>query len=1086
VLEVLETRRLRTNFDVFTTDDSGSGSLRQAILDANQSPGADLIDFQFEIQGVATISLLSPLPPITNAVRIDGTTQVGFAGTPLVELDGSAAGTGAGLTVLANGTEIVSLAINRFSGAGIFISGLNQGGVIQGCFLGTDPSGTKALPNMTGLTAESSSNLTLEDNVISGNTGNGILMTAVDAVSSNNKLDKNRIGTDVTGTAALGNGGNGVEFDNVSQSLIGGSSNVISANGGDGVLLQGTGSTANKVTANFIGTDINGTAALGNGGAGIRLSDAAGNTIGGILGSDDNVISANRLQGIEISGTAATTNQVTGNLIGTDRTGRVALGNIMAGVQIESGASNNTIGGTGSDDRNLISGNGQRGINILDAGSTGNLVQGNFIGVTGDGTAALPNASDGIAIVDGVSNSIGGTTDGAGNVISGNGGNGILLDLSLGSADPGNLVAGNLIGTDASGTAALGNAQDGVLIRSSFNTVGGTESGARNVISGNARSGVHIATLVLSSAGASSDNTVLGNLIGTDITGRAALANHQSGILIEDAPNNTIGGLFSGAGNVISGNGSSGVRVLGTGATGNAIHGNLIGTDDTGSSALGNAGNGIFIQDASQTLIGGSTPLAGNTIAFNGGPQAAAAGVAIVSGTGNAILGDSIFSNTGLGIDLGPSGVTPNDPEDPDLGANKLQNFPVITSAQISGTTIAIAGELNSIPGLTFTLEFFSSPAADTSGFGEGQQFSGSTTVSTDSQGNATINLFLPVLFAPGQFITATATDPDGNTSEFSQAILSTPSVSPSLTGLAICAIAPVPFTDTPVATFQVNGPQRPADSFNATINWGDNSLPSSGSITLSGNIYTIRGSHTYFREGTFAVTITLASADSQPVSAVTTATVGGFVTSLFREVLQRLPDAGGLSFWQDALQNGASRSQVSEGFWVSAEHRGLEVDQFYATFLKRAADARGRAFWVQSLLEGATEDEVAVAFLTSEEYTASHPDVASYVSGLYQDVLGRVGDTTGAAGWEQILASGARTRAAVAYYFLTSAEAYVQAIDNYYLQFLGRAPDPTGFVGYFNALFLGLLDPAGITSIFLGSPEYLARELARPCTPAS
>ena len=232
---------------------------------------------------------------------------------------------------------------------------------------------------------------------------------------------------------------------------------------------------------------------------------------------------------------------------------------------------------------------------------------------------------------------------------------------------------------------------------------------------------------------------------------------------INGAPGNTIGGTAAGAGNLISGNGG-GVYVRGSGATGNKVEGNYIGTQGDGTSALGNTGHGVVISTvASDNTIGGTAAGAGNVIAFNGGD-----GVYVISGTGNLIDPNSIHSNTGLGIDLGTDGVTPNDPDDPDAGANNLQNFPVLTVAAGGPATTTIKGTLNSTASTTFTLEFFSNTACDPSGNGEGETFLDSTTETTNGSGDVSFTISVGTTVPVGEFITATATDPNDNTSEFS------------------------------------------------------------------------------------------------------------------------------------------------------------------------------------------------------------------------------------------------------------------------------------------------------------------------------
>ncbi len=262
------------------------------------------------------------------------------------------------------------------------------------------------------------------------------------------------------------------------------------------------------------------------------------------------------------------------------------------------------------------------------------------------------------------------------------------------------------------------------------------------------------------------NNIIERNFIGTDISGTISLGNSQNGILITSGQH-TIGGTSASARNLISGNGSAGIRLNDSTAIGCLIQGNFIGTTVSGTSALGNTGDGIDIFNASNNTIGGSTAGAGNTIAFNGG-----FGVFIVgSATRDSLLRNPIFSNGGLGIGLNDDGVTPNDPGDLDTGPNDLQNFPVLTAAFSNGSSTVMQGTLNSVGNTLYRIEFFSNPTCDPSGNGEGQTFIGSTSVMTDSGGNAAINVTLPVGVSLSQVVTSTATDPTGNTSEFSECV---------------------------------------------------------------------------------------------------------------------------------------------------------------------------------------------------------------------------------------------------------------------------------------------------------------------------
>ncbi|MDH3647976.1 MAG: hypothetical protein OER80_14540, partial [Gammaproteobacteria bacterium] len=331
-----------------------------------------------------------------------------------------------------------------------------------------------------------------------------------------------------------------------------------------------------------------------------------------------------------------------------------------------------------------------------------------------------------------------------------------------------NTVEGNYIGTDAFG-ASLGNVNDGVRISfGSNNVVGGPAPAARNVISGNGLNAV-----VMTSVG-TTGNIVQGNYIGTNVAGILGLGNGEWGLRFQgDANSNTVGGPGAGDGNVISDNGIGGIRLNGTNTVGQVIQGNLIGTDATGTGNLGNSGPGIHLEgEAWDTIIGGIAPGEANSIAFNGG-----AGITILDPGGgpttpsyeNPIRGNSIHSNGGLGIDLDDDGPTGNDAApDNDDGANKLQNYPLLVSAGSSGGSTNVTGTLTSGFGTTYDIDFYSNPAADVpTGFGEGEVYLGSDSVTTDGTGVATINSTLPVAVTISHVVTATATDPNGNTSEF-------------------------------------------------------------------------------------------------------------------------------------------------------------------------------------------------------------------------------------------------------------------------------------------------------------------------------
>ncbi|EMI15641.1 Laminin G, subdomain protein 2 domain protein [Rhodopirellula maiorica SM1] len=335
----------------------------------------------------------------------------------------------------------------------------------------------------------------------------------------------------------------------------------------------------------------------------------------------------------------------------------------------------------------------------------------------------------------------------------------------------GNSIVGNFIGTDSTGSSDLGNSRDGITISANNNLIGSASAADRNVISGNNDEAIDV------DAGYSG-TIIQGNYIGTNADGTAAVPNGQNssgtwgGVLL-DGGGNTVGGSGAGEGNLISGNYEFGILIH---SSGNTIQGNLIGTDAAGTSSLGNQGEGIGVgSNASNNTIGGTADGAGNTIAYNTG-----VGVELTtSGTGNSILGNAIYSNGGLGIDLGGDGVTANDGQfddtpDQDTGANNLQNFPVLSSIT-AGPTPVVVGSLKSTPSRTFRIEFFANASGDASGYGEGQRYVGYIEVTTNATGDATIGHYLDGFIATGETVSATATDLTTNdTSEFAANITAT------------------------------------------------------------------------------------------------------------------------------------------------------------------------------------------------------------------------------------------------------------------------------------------------------------------------
>ena len=885
-LERLEERSLLTVFTVLNTNDSGVGSLRQALLDANASPDADTIAFNIPGPAPYPVQVRSALPAIADptGLVLDGTTQPNYQGLPLIVIDGTSVPSGTttnGLVVTAGSNTIRGLIISLFTGTGLVLQ--SNGNVVEGNYIGTDSIASVANPNQgDGIFVNSSNNLiggtTISGtgyparNIISGNAQRGIRLVN----ASNNRIQGNHIGTNRLGNGGVGNRQAGIAILNGCQNNLIGTNgdgiddvaerNVISGNGFSGAGFSGLGindptARNNTVAGNYIGTNAAGTAALGNRDTGVFLGAGTQFNIIGTNGDESvgdgaegNLISGNQVDGIRLNGTNTSFNVVAGNYIGTNAAGTQFLRNQRDGIQLLGGSSRNRIGTDGNgqaDDleRNVISGNNASGVVLFNSDS--NILAGNYIGSTASGTAGLGNQRHGIYLSDRSDNNRIGT-DGNGtadeaerNVIANNGFVGVEINNSRS-----NRVAGNHIGTGAGGTGRLGNGGlcefpgcEGVRLGggSQLNVIGVVGDGApgeaarRNVISANTahgigiegtstiqnvvagnyvgttaagdrplpnnRNGVAISggarqnRIGTNSDGISDDlernvigatgffgngfaaisinngngNSVAGNYVGTDATGTFALAGAWNiyGVLLGNGSvNNLIGGTTATARNVISAN-IFGVGIADSNTTGNRVQGNYIGTQADGVSPLGNLAHGVFLfGDTSGNTVGGSTPEAGNVIAYNGG-----SGVVVDSGITNTIRLNSLVANVGLGIDLGADGVTPNQEVNPLPGPNNWQNYPTLTQAR-EGATSWVAGDIVSVPNATITLDFYASTVADPTGYGQGGRYLGSLQVQTDENGAATFADMVGGETFQGEFVTATATTESNGTSEFSAAVV--------------------------------------------------------------------------------------------------------------------------------------------------------------------------------------------------------------------------------------------------------------------------------------------------------------------------
>jgi parallel beta-helix repeat protein len=752
-VEPLEVRTLLSAFTVVNLNDSGAGSLRQAIHDADANPAADVINFNV----AGTVKLTTgALPAITGNVDIRGNTAPGFAGTPVVEVDFNHFG-GLVFSPGSSFSALRSLALDDASGAGVTLNG-DVFTIISGNYIGLGLNGTSVAGNSgNGLELHASAFNDISSNVISGNGGTGIALYA----SSVNHIEKNSIGTDASGTLDRGNAQNGILLTNFSiANTIGGTAtggnnptqgvfirppqgNLISGNDANGVLINGN-SLLNVLEGNFIGTAASGNSAVGNTLDGVAIDHADLNSLIGCTLTENpfvyyNVISGNGGNGLRITNSNNTT--VQGNFLGLGANNQTPVGNLLNGVVVE-GSSRQTVMGGPIPLGNVDAANGQNGIVVKDTAS-GFISYNTFCGLAAFQTYTnLGNHADGMLIT-----STGGNILIRTNVITENGNDGIEISGNARDVH----VGENIIGLDTNGQSPMGNSNNGIEVDGNAHDIdiGGPKVTINviphNVISANGGNGVAI-------TGSAYDVHVNFSDIGTNITGVVDLGNGGAGVLVgPGSHSNTIGSLDPSLRTLISGNGGDGVKMLGT--SHNQVIDTLIGTDITGKLPLPNGGNGVSITNSSDNTIGGAAYFgigifggAPNVIAFNG-----ANGVFVASGNDNGIRGNSIYGNTLLGIDLGS-------------GANQNQAAPVLTSVHTLPGISLVSGTLTSKPYTVYTLEFFANDTSSPSG----RVFLGSAVVFTNKLGIATF-LFVGLRPAGGaHFITATATDLANNTSEFS------------------------------------------------------------------------------------------------------------------------------------------------------------------------------------------------------------------------------------------------------------------------------------------------------------------------------
>ncbi len=629
-------------------------------------------------------------------------------------------------------------------------------------------------------------------NVISGNPNYGVYFYR----AHSSRVLGNYIGTNAAGTSSIRNG-SGVYFSYLSsRNTIGdgtaGGRNIISGNANYGIGFGGGGSVHdNSILGNYIGTDVTGNTALGNGSDGIYFDGNYhyNNWIGNGLAGGGNVISGNGGHGIYMYYSSG--NRILGNWIGTNAAGNADLGNRYIGVFLNE--SDDVLIGNGTAlGRNVISGNDSIGIYL--SYSDDDSILGNYIGVNSSGTASLPNDA-GIYIQNSQNCAIGGNLAGQGNVISGNTTYGIAIvgdggegceyecgqarkeealqrtQAAFGAFQPPlpsggsvlHFVRGNLIGTNAAGTAALGNGEDGIWLITSSVVVGDTVPGGRNVISGNGRHGIYVDAL-------SYDNSIVGNYIGTDLNGSAAIPNAGNGVMVWNASDNAIGvmleydegGQVSKAfelgtstqaaesvslplgisGNVISGNGGAGIELCAdTGMVWYTyVQNNYIGVGANGTAALGNGGDGLKLENISAEDSVEFTWIENNTIAFNSGHGVHFDGSKTRD---NQMFVNSIHSNGGSGIQM-TAGAQRG------VWAPLIQSYDgsVVSGKAAPGALVQIFGDLDD----------------------EGREYKDSARA--DGSGNWAANVL--VMF--GYNVTAIQ-DSANNSSAFSNAVMAPPGV---------------------------------------------------------------------------------------------------------------------------------------------------------------------------------------------------------------------------------------------------------------------------------------------------------------------
>ncbi|MBQ6046621.1 MAG: right-handed parallel beta-helix repeat-containing protein [Bacteroidales bacterium] len=761
------------DYVVTTTADSGEGSLRAALNGVSMSyMGTSTISFNIPTSdagynattGTWTITLQSNLPYILgNNITIDGTTQTANQGDlnpngPEVVIKSTtgltfAFGVVGPNTMIGRNNTIKGFALGGFEYSIMLFGAVDC--TVSDCYIGIQADGQNAFePSNTygigitggtymGYTTEYSHNITISNNIISGNSIAGVALVGAYGVT----VKSNRIGCDRTGTLSVPNS-QGIYITSAAHdNVIGGETeatrNILSGNTNAAVVMDGMNVRNNVVKGNYIGLDITGAAPLSNHYGVIIQQRANDNLVGGTTAGSRNIISCNSEIGVYIQ--AADSNRVSANYIGLDKTGTFSFNDAQGvplqanGVEINSAGRHNIIGGATVGERNIISGNKIYGC-IYYGHCSYNNIAGNYIGSDVTGTVSIPNAT-GIC-VDGSSNH----NIMENNLLSGNRSYGLFI---VTRATDTNIFRGNYVGCDASGLNPLPN--DVGLMLAAFakgNIIGGDSPADRNIFSGNRYAGIEVTDY------GCDGNRIKGNYIGVDATGNGPLPN-ENGIIVSALVHN-----LEVSHNVVSANRQFGMLITDR-ADSVMVYNNIIGSSADTLLPLGNKSAGIMLSTgAHDNFIGGENR--GNVIAHND-----TAGIMLTDNTTirNRISQNAIYDNGWAGIDINPWGINTNDSADLDDGCNRLMNTPVVTSAvydAVLGKTI-IRGQLDSrnIQRAVVELFYVHDPAAS---FPEGRKYIATATPSPHGTWKAVFDDDLT-----GQTVTTTATDSHGNTSEFSQ-----------------------------------------------------------------------------------------------------------------------------------------------------------------------------------------------------------------------------------------------------------------------------------------------------------------------------